>query len=101
MSRYALAAALGLPWLALAGGLVLLVVRRRRAPRAVGFAQPVVAALTLVTALEPVRLPPGARGPGGLHDPLYWSHTVVPLTAWAVLPVAAMIGRRRGGDDVG
>ncbi len=97
MTRTGLAVAMLLPWLALAGGVVVLLRCRRRSPRAVGFAVPVVAVLAVAAAYYPVRVfglwtvPP---------DVDVWRSRLIPLVValgWVLLPVAAMTDRRPGG----
>jgi hypothetical protein len=93
MHRYLFAAALGVEWLVWAVAVVLLLARRRRAPRAVGLAIPLVATLALLAAYMPIRLTTGWREPQWLTEPLNWGRQIVALTAWVALPVIAMIDR--------
>lgn len=88
--------AAGLVWLWFALGVAVLVVYRRRAPRAVGFALVVYTLMTLYAAYVPLRyvvkLPPGQS----MFWTQYWGQAVVSLGVWLLLPVAAMMERRPG-----
>ena len=99
MNRYEFVAAQGLQWLALVCGVVVLLARRRRAPRAVGWVLPFVLSLTLlqgiVVAAAAVRWVP----PDWLNLVRSWLDRTVFPAAFVVLPVVAMSGRNGGRDD--
>ena len=99
MNRYHDAVAVALYWLPLTSALVLLVVRRRRMPRAAGLALPPLAVFTACVAYYPFTSLTHLYLSDELRRVHYWAESLSMLAVWVILPVAIMSDRRRGGTD--